>query len=754
MRPKANSVPVVDFLHYSKASKIMRGTKSFPSIKQPESKDCGPTALRIVAKHFKKDIPLSYIRELAGTTRSGSDLLQLSDTAEKLGFRTIGVKCGFDTLVNEVPKPCIVHWNQSHYVVVYKVKKDKVYVSDPANGLMKYKKEDFLREWIGDDYRQRPEDGVVLVIEPTPKLYKEEYDEDQTYNLGYISKYLWSYRKFIVQLFIGLGVASLLQLVFPFLTQSIVDVGIENGDMNFVILILVAQVFLFLGRTSIELVRSWILLHISTRLNISILSDFFIKMMKLPIAFFDTRMIGDMLQRISDHRRIEKLLTSTSLDVLFSAINLVVFGAVLAWYSMTIFFVFIGGSVLYLLWIVFFLRKRKDLDYKTFSQLSAEQSQVVEILHGMQEIKLHNAEKSKRWTWEHQQARLYKLSMKALALEQYQGTGSTFINEIKNILITAISAMLVIQGQLTLGMMMAISYIVGQLNAPIARLIFFVREWQDAKIALERLGEIHNKEDEEEIDGHGQVPVPDKASLSLDKVSFTYKGAHDPVIEELSLQIPHNKVTAIVGPSGSGKTTLMKMLLKFYEPSQGRLRLGNTELSQVSQQAWREQCGVVMQDGYIFNDSIARNIAVAETAIDLDRLNYAMETARIKEFVDSLPRAYHTKIGMEGLGLSGGQKQRLLIARAVYKSPRYLFFDEATSSLDANNERKIMDNLSMFFENKTVVVIAHRLSTVKNADHIIVLDKGKIVENGHHSELVHQRGMYYELVKNQLELGS
>ena len=551
---------------------------------------------------------------------------------------------------------------------------------------------------------------------------------------------------------IVLFAGSLLQLIFPFLTQSVVDIGIQNQDIHFVYLILIAQLFLFFGKTGIELIRAWILLHLSTRINISLISDFFIKLMNLPIAFFDVKMTGDIMQRINDHKRIEHLLTTQSLNVLFSFFNLIVFGLVLAWYNTNIFLLFFVGSMLYFIWVLLFLKKRKDLDYKQFSEMSTEQSKVMELINGMQEIKLHNAEKQKRWAWEFVQARLFKISMKSLALEQYQSIGSGFINEIKNIFISIFSAKLVIDGEITLGMMMSISYIIGQLNSPIQQLIGFVYSAQDANIALDRLSEIHSKDDEENPQDEKIHEVPLDADFELSNVDFRYVGGSESVLKNLNLHIPANKITAIVGTSGSGKTTLMKLLLKFYEPQYGKISIGSYELNTVSQSSWRAQCGVVMQEGYIFNDSLANNIAIGEDHIDRERLQQAVKIANIKSFIEGLPMAYNTKIGMEGVGMSTGQKQRLLIARAVYKNPKFIFFDEATSALDAKNERIIMENLNRFFKNRTAIVIAHRLSTVKNADQIVVLDQGKIIEKGTHTELVNLKGSYYTLVKNQLDL--
>ena len=730
----------------------------FPFYKQAESKDCGPTCIKIIAKYYGKVLNTQKLRSLSETTREGSSLLGLSDAVESIGFRSLGVKLSLEKL-EEVPLPCIIHWNKVHYVVLYKVKKDRkgnwtIYISDPAHGLITYTKEEFLRAWIGNNATETTEEGVALLVEPTPKFYSDNLDEeDQKFGFKFISKYVFKYKKFIVQLILGLTAGSLLQLITPFLTQSIVDVGIKNQDINFVYLILIAMLSLFIGRTLIDVLRSWILLHLSTRINISLISDFFIKLMSLPISYFDVKMTGDLLQRINDHKRIEQILTMSSLNVLFSMVNLIVFSIVLIYYSLTIFGIFAVGSFFYFAWILIFFKKRKKLDYKRFSQISEEQSKVIELVNGMQEIKLHNAEKRKRWNWEFVQAKLFRISIESLALEQYQSVGSSFINELKNIFITVISAKLVIEGEITLGMMLAITSIVGQLNSPITQLINFLRELQDAQISLERLGEIHNKEDEEKPGDEKLKDIPENSGFEIKDLSFRYVGSEKPVLENLNLTIPANKITAVVGVSGSGKTTLMKLLLKFYEPDNGQIFIGNHDLQNVSQRAWRDQFGVVMQEGYIFNDTIANNIAVGEDYVDKKKLGHAVDVANIKEFIETLPLSYNTKIGMEGVGLSTGQKQRLFIARAVYKNPKFLFFDEATSALDANNEKQIMENLDIFFKDKTVMVIAHRLSTVKNANQIVVLDKGRIVEVGDHKSLVAKKGNYYHLVKNQLELG-
>jgi ATP-binding cassette subfamily B protein len=752
----------------------------FPFYKQADSKDCGATCLKIIAKHFGKTLNIQTLRQLTETTRSGANLLSLSEAAEQIGFRSLGVKLSVEKLL-EAPLPCILHWNANHYVVLYKSpltpeggmlnnlrkKQTKFYISDPAIGLIEYSQEEFLKYWIGNNANETTEEGIALLLEPTPKFYQSEFESEEKkgFGFGLLFQYIFPYKSFVIQLVIGLLAGSMLELIFPFLTQSIVDVGIQNQNIHFIYLILFAQLFLFIGKTGLELIRSWILLHLSTRINISLISDFFIKLMNLPISFFDVRMTGDIMQRINDHHRIERILTTSSLNVLFSLVNMLIMGGVLAYYNLKIFAVFFTGSLMYFFWVILFLKRREKLDYKRFAEVSQEQSKVIELINGMQEIKLHNAEKQKRWGWEFVQARLFKVSMKGLVLEQTQSIGSNFINEIKNIVIIFLSAKLVIDGQITLGMMLAISSIVGSLNGPIFQLINFIREAQDAKISLARLSEIHEKEDESQQSATQTNDIPKDCDIVIKDLSFRYIGSDVNVLENLNLVIPANKVTAIVGTSGSGKTTLMKLLLKFYEPNFGEISLATkrdeiasylvmTELKNVGQKTWRTHVGTVMQEGYIFNDTIANNIAIGVDIVDKERLVYAADVANISTFIQDYPLGYNTKIGMEGVGMSTGQKQRLLIARAVYKNPEMLFFDEATSALDANNEKEIMQKLGLFFENKTVVVIAHRLSTVMNADQIVVLEKGKIVEIGNHQELVKLKGSYFTLVKNQLQLGN
>ncbi|MBY0435905.1 MAG: peptidase domain-containing ABC transporter, partial [Cyclobacteriaceae bacterium] len=668
-------------------------------------------------------------------------------------------------ITNDAPLPCIVHWNQNHFAVVYKVNKNSVSVADPAAGLISYTKEEFLKSWISTSANGQGV-GIALLLEPTPHFYDVELtlDKNAQLGLGYLVGYLKTYRRFIIQLLIGLLLASLIQLILPFLTQSIVDVGINTRNTPFIYVVLGAQLMLIFSRTLAEFIRRWILLHLSTRINLSIISDFLIKLMQLPMSFFDAKKIGDILQRIEDHSRIERFLSSSSLSILFSFFNLIIFGLVLALYSVSIFLVFFGASTIYVGYVLFFLKVRKELDYKRFNELSHNRSSLIQLVNGMQEIKLNNCERTKRWEWERIQARLFKVSIASTRVQQWQEGGSMLINELKNIIITFMAATAVISGSMTLGMMLAVQYIIGQLNVPIGEFVNFIREWQDARISLDRIGEIRLLENEEKsksatsgffpssIGANGQET--NEAAISLKNVSFQYEGPLSPkALDNVSLTIEQGKVTAIVGASGSGKTTLLKLLLMYYSPTQGSILLGSMDFMQQSPQQWRSRCGTVMQDGYIFSDTIARNICVSDEEPDAERLLQAVHIANIRAFIEGLPLGYRTKIGGDGSGISAGQRQRILIARAVYRHPQYLFFDEATSALDANNEKVIMDNLNEFYKGKTVVVIAHRLSTVKNADKIVVLENAKIVEQGTHTQLAAIKGKYYELVKNQLELG-
>lgn len=729
--------------------------KSFPHYHQLESADCGPSCLRMIAKYYGRSYSIQYLREQAFITREGVSMLGISDAAERIGFRTMGVKVTLEQLRTEVPLPCVLHWNQNHFVVLYKVKNGKYYIADPATKKLVYEESELARCWCSTVVEGK-DTGAALLFEPGPDFYDREEEDTRTgKGLSFFFRYLTPYRRELFQLVLGMLTASILQLILPFLTQSMVDTGIRDGNLSFITLILIAQLVIFVAKLSVDFIRSWILLHVNTRINIALISDFLAKLMRLPLHFFDTKMVGDIMQRIGDHNRIETFMTGSSISTLFSFVNFIVFGFVLAYYDLTILGLFLVGNGLYVAWILAFMKYRRELDIKRFAQAAGEQSNLFQLVTGMQEIKLNNCETEKRWEWERIQVKLFKISIKGLALQQYQQLGSVFFNQTTNILISFLAARAVVSGEMTLGMMMSLTYIVGQLTAPIEQFIGFARSFQDAKISLERLGEIHQKEDEEQTLALKTNRIPEERTLRVEDVCFSYDGAdRDYVLEHVSLAIPEHKVTAVVGASGSGKTTLVKLLLGFYEPNKGAIRVGNVLLKDMNPHVWRAHTGCVMQDGFIFSDTIARNIAVGAESIDKERLLHAVTVANIREFIDSLPLGYNTKIGMEGNGVSQGQRQRILIARAVYKDPEFIFLDEATNALDANNEKEIMEHLHRFYRGRTVVVVAHRLSTVRDADNIVVLDKGRVAEEGTHEGLTAKRGIYYKLVKNQLELGN
>lgn len=739
--------------------------RSFTFYKQLNAMDCGPTCLRMVAKYYGRHYAADTLRQKSGFSKQGVSLLGISETGEKIGFRTRGVKIDIDAL-SEVELPAILHWDSNHFVVLVSINKREVKIADPGKGIIKYKLAEFKDHWISAVNEEGRRTGIALLLEPTPDFYRFEGEKEHKLSWSLVLQYLRSSKWQIMQVFIALIITSLMQLIFPFLTQSIVDTGINTQNLNFVVIVLIAQLMLTFSRTIVDFIRSRLLLRISNILNLQILSDFWIKLTRLPVSYFDVHHTGDTLQRIGDHRQIQGFLTGTALNTLFSLFTFVIYSIVLVMYNTQLFFVFIGFSALYFIWVQLFLKIRRKLNYETFRLSAKENNATLQLIQGMQEIRLNNAEKQKRWEWENIQAALFKLEFKNLNYSQIQSAGATFISQVQGIAISFIVAKLVIEGHLTLGAMLAVQYIIGQLSGPIQQWVGFVQSAQDAKISMERLNEIHQLDNEEDAEKSYVDVLPLNKSIAVNNLTFTYPGVgNDPVLENIDLYIPANKITAIVGSSGSGKTTLVKILLKTYEQYEGEIRIGATrdyalskkegiKFNFLSHKTWRKECGSVLQDGYIFNDTIARNIAIGEEVIDMNQLIESCKIANIYSFIESLPNGFYTQLGAEGTGLSQGQRQRLLIARAIYKNPSFLFFDEATNALDANNEKEIVENLANFFKGRTVVIVAHRLSTVKNADNIVVLEGGRIVEEGSHETLTKMRGKYYELVKNQLELGN
>ena len=723
--------------------------KKFPFFHQLERMDCGATCLRMIARHYNRYYSLEYLRELTYMGKQGVSLLEISDAAEVIGMQTLAVSVPFERLHDDIPLPFIAHWEDDHFVVVYDIKPDRVWVADPAEGKYTLTKEEFLAGWSEGD-----EEGVILVLEPTPDFYDRDGEGVDRSRWNYVWSYFRQETGLLIQLGIGIFVAGILQIITPFLLKSLVDIGIGHVEPNFITMMIIGLVLLFVAQLVVEVFRRWIIIHLGVRVNVKILSDFLQKLVRLPLRYFDNRLTGDLLQRIADHERIQRFLTSTTLVSILSLFNFLAFSVLLVFWSGKVFTVFLLGTLLNLVWVYLFQVRQDSIDYKSFDQYAENQSKLIELVDGMQDIKLNNAEKSKRWSWERTQAALIRTELSGAIFSQIQRTGGDLINEGKNLLILFIVANAVVLGDMTLGMLVAIMYVVAQLNSPIRQFIEFIRSFSEAKISLERMNEIHTKANEEDSQ-HKIGMLPETGDLSMEDVYFQYNGPNSPVVlNGIDLTIRKGETTVIVGTSGSGKSTLLKLMLNVYQPVEGAVRLGEVKIDNLQHRFWRERCGAVLQDGYIFNDTIARNIALGDEVIDKRRLLRAVKVANIQSFIEGLPLGYSTRVGKDGLGLSLGERQRILIARAVYKDPDYFFFDEATSALDAFSEMLIMENLTENFPERTMIIVAHRLNTVRLADRIIVMESGEVVEQGTHDELYYARGAYYQLVRNQIELGA
>ncbi|WP_029276677.1 peptidase domain-containing ABC transporter [Pedobacter borealis] len=725
---------------------------AFIHYQQLNNSDCGPTCLRMVSKFYGKYYSTETLRFLINTAKDGVSMLGISRTAEKIGFRTRGCQIPFDLLM-EVPLPAILHWNQNHFVVIYDITKSKIKIADPAKGLITLSRQDFEKKWISNVDEDGKPIGTALLLEPSPLFYETTGEQQNRLDWFIFIQYFKQNKSQIFRIFWGLLISFLIQLIFPFLAQSMVDNGIYAKNLNFIVIILIAQLTLTATNTIVSFISSRIQIRISNIINISILSDFWIKLTRLPISYFETHRVGDIFQRLGDNRTIQAFITGVAMNTIFSIVNLLVYSFILISYSPKLFLIFACGNLLYFCWIRAFLPIRRKMNYQQFYLSAQENNSTIQMVQGMQEMRLNNAEQVKRWEWENIQAQVFKLNFKSLNYGQWQSAGALLINQSKDLIITFVVAKLVVDGQLTFGTMIAVQYIIGQLGGPISHAVGLIQGFQDAKISLERLNEIHNTADEEPVESIFESKLNEKMDIEIKNLNFTYPGQSVNVLKNINLVVPENKVTAIVGMSGSGKTTLLKILMKIFTAYEGEIVIGGKRFNLISPSFWRSQFGAVMQEGFIFNDTILNNIIIGDELLDEKRLHRSTVSANIDSYIDNLPNSWRTKIGSDGIGMSQGQKQRLLIARALYKDPKFLFFDEATNALDANNEKEIIENLYKIFKDKTVIVIAHRLSTVKNADNIVVMKNGEIVEQGTHAGLISQKKEYYELVKNQLELG-
>lgn len=707
--------------------------------------DCGPACLKIISKYYGKSFSMKYLRDQCQITREGVSMKDLSRVAESIGLRSLPLKVSCEDLVRKIPLPCIIHWNYAHFVVLYRVKGRRMYISDPQVGLITYDRDRFTYGW-----KKNNERGIILVLEPSQRFHDAQNVQSPGRLNNYFN-YLKPHVNFLLQVFFGMLMGVGISLLFPFITQSVVDIGIETQDFDFINILLIATIVLTLSSVFSNFVQSRMMLHVADRINISMVSDFIQKTLRLPVTFYERKMTSDILNRINDHGRIQQFVLHSFLGIIIAGLSFLVYAAILATYQITLFAFFLGGTILYVLWILLFLQKRRTLDYQFFDSNIYNQNEIIQIAENSTEIKINNLEQKKRWDWEKSRFEIYDLNIKLLNLSQIQNIGTAIIDRLKNVFITFFAAKAVINGQMSLGMMLSAQYIIGQMNGPVGRLIGFIQSYQDARISLERVGEVvHEEAEESRVEGF-EVAMPNDRTIRLKGLSFRYHSGSPYILKDLDLEIPHGKMTAIVGPSGSGKSTLMKILLRLYQNYEGEIEIGNANFKAIDLHRWRSSCGAVLQEGKIFNDSILHNIVLDADNIDPDRLKAVIRQANLQAFIDALPQKLYSLIGQGGNGISGGQKQRILIARALYKDPEFLFFDEATNALDTKNEREITRQLRETFDGKTSIVIAHRLSTVRSADQIVVLDRGHIVERGDHAALVHKKGTYFNLISNQIK---
>ncbi|MEE1298103.1 MAG: peptidase domain-containing ABC transporter [Muribaculaceae bacterium] len=719
------------------------------AFRQLEHSDCGITCIRIIAYFYGVDIPLKFLRSICDISRVGISIRDILSATKKIGFEANAVKVSAEDIL-KMPLPAILYWENKHYIVLYKIKNNKFYIADPGRGKLILDNEEFLNSWLYGNSM-----GLAIVLAPKEEFYNIDFGIKDSSESGLfklakksISKHL---KRFIAVIVLSI-VVMLADMITPLIFQSTIDEGIEGKDINLVWVLCLSQFLIFIGYSLSDNVINIILTKTGLKVSIDMMNEYLSKLISFPISFFDRKVNSDFIQKIEDQNRIKNFLIDFPSSAFLTGINIVVFSAMLIYYNYIIFLILLAATFLGFLWTKTFLQKRENIDYSYFYYSSNNRNNIYELINGMQEIKINNAHNIRIAKWKETQLKINELSFKTVLLKMLVNGGNSVLSRIKDIIITGACATLVIKGNMSVGEMMTISYITGRLSSPFSYILNSLNTMQDATMSYERIDEIINKP----LDNKSKYKEHDNIqSIIFSNVSFKYPGSYSPyVLKDINITIPQGKVTAIVGCSGSGKSTLLKLMLGFYIPQKGDIYAGKYNMSDIDTDNWISRCGVVMQNGFIFSGTILENIALSDSKPDINRVKYVTNLACINEFIDTLPMGYHTKIGVTGVELSGGQKQRILIARAVYKNPSFIFLDEATNALDAKNERVIVENLNEFYKGRTVVIVAHRLSTVKNADNIIVLEGGRVAETGNHESLIAQRGAYFNLVRNQLELGN